>query len=177
MRLSDPRFDPAQLCEALDQVPAGSWSLPSDYATTRVHHGYRRCSLVNAGRWLPEADAFWFVLHALHPVRESWLSWIGPGGFIVPHRDAGPWLERWQVPIMAAGEWHGDVVSVPVDGRAFRVEHWLPHAVANDSDRPRVHMVVDRDVKLNLPALPFELFPVPDSMAGLVDRSLHGAYP
>lgn len=166
------KFDPARLTAALASVPAGAWSLPSTFTETRVHHGYRRIVLVDAGHLRPEAEPWRFVLDGLTPVHTAWLSWIAPGGFIVPHRDAGPWRERWQVPVQAAGSWHDDEVTVPVDGRAFRVEHWQRHAVTNRSDRPRIHLVLDRDVWLTEPAAPFQLFPVPDDMADLVSAAI-----
>jgi hypothetical protein len=165
------KFDPAQLHAALDSVPAGAWSLPSSFTETRVHHGYRRVVLVEAGRSRPDAEPWLFVLDQLAPVHAAWLSWIDPGGFIVPHRDAGPWRDRWQVPIQAAGAWHDRETSTPVDGRAFRVEHWQPHAVTNRTDHPRIHLVVDRDVVLDEPAAPFAVFPVPDHMADLVSAA------
>lgn len=165
-------FDPGHLRDALASVPAGAWSLPSTYASTRVHHGYRRVTLVDAGRRWAEAEPFDLVLQALAPVHGAWLSWIDPGGFIVPHRDAGPWRERWQVPIAAAGRFHHDTDTfAPADGVAFAVQHWRPHAVVNDTDRPRIHVVVDRDVWLPLDPLPFAVFPVPDHMTDLVARS------
>lgn len=165
------KLDPARLHAALASVPAGAWSLPSSYAETGVHHGYRRVVLVDAGHPRPEAAPWGFVLEALSPVYSAWLSSIAPGGFIVPHRDAGPWRERWQVPVQAAGNWHDDEVSTPVDGRAFRVEHWQRHAVTNRTDRARIHLVVDRDVWLDEPAAPFHLFEVPDDMADLVSAA------
>jgi hypothetical protein len=168
-----PEFDPARLIAALDCVPAGAWSLPSTFAETRVHHGYRRIVLVQVGHPLPAAAPFAFVLDELAPVHAAWLSWIGPGGFIVPHRDAGPWRERWQVPIRAAGAFHMGGDFEPVNGRAFPVSHWEPHAVTNRTDRPRLHLVVDRDVWLDYPAAPFETFEVPESMTDLVSAAQH----
>lgn len=165
------KFDPERLHAALDSVPAGAWSLPSTFAETRVHHGYRRVVLVSAGRPQPEAARWGFALDELAPVHEAWLSWIDPGGFILPHRDAGPWRQRWQVPIRAAGDWHDTETSTPRDGQAFLVTHWRQHAVTNRTDRPRVHLVVDRDAWLEEPPLPFEVFPVPDDMADLVSAA------
>jgi hypothetical protein len=133
-----------------------------------VHHGYRRIVLVEAGHLRPEAAPWRFVLDELAPAHTAWLSWIEPGGFIVPHRDAGPWRERWQVPIQAAGDFHAGETFTPADGGAFRVTHWREHAVTNRTGRPRIHLVVDRDVWLDEPALPFEVFAVPESMADLV---------
>ena len=164
-------FDPERLHAALAAVPAGAWSLPSTFAETRVHHGYRRVVLVEAGGLRAEAAPWRFVLDKLAPVHAAWLSWIAPGGFIVPHRDAGPWRERWQVPIQAAGDFHMAQDSTPRDGVAFTVRHWEPHAVTNRTGRPRIHLVVDRDVWLEEPVEPFVVFDVPDSMSDLVSAA------
>ena len=166
------QLDPERLHAALAAIPEDAWSLPSTYADTRVHHGYRRVVLVSAGQLWPYAPYFQFVLDHLAPIREAWLSRIEPGGFIAPHRDAGPWRERWQVPINAAGDWCAGETFTPADGVAFRVEHWAPHAVVNRTDRARIHLVVDRDIHIPRPAEPFELFPVPNEMTDLVRRSL-----
>lgn len=165
-----PTFNPGQLRDALAGLPEDAWSLPSTYQETGVHHGYRRVVLVSAGHFNPYADLFGFVWDALHPVRDVTLSRLDPGGFIVPHRDAGPWLERWQVPIVAAGQWHGGGATA-LPGVAFQVCHWEPHAVTNREHRARVHLVIDRDIAIKRDPLPFEKFPIPDDMADLVDRS------
>lgn len=170
-----PEFPLDQLREALAAVPVVAWSLPSSYLVTGVHHGYRRVTLVDAGRPWPIAELFDFVLEAFAPIHDAWLSWIDPGGFIVPHRDAGPWRERWQVSVIAAGEFHGAETFVPTGGHAFPVEHWNPHAVANTTEHPRVHLVLDRDVWLDRPVEPFTIYPVPAHMTGMVQRSLDGA--
>lgn len=158
----------ARLHGALTEV-VRDWSLPSTYAATGVHHGYRRIVLVNAGRWWPTAEPFRFALEQFEPIREAWLSELAPGGFIVPHRDAAPWYERWQVPIHAAGVFDD---SRPTDGVPFRVTHWQSHFVANDTDRPRVHLVIDRDIELDLPPASFQTFPIPDELAAMVSRAL-----
>lgn len=161
----------------LAAIPETSWSRPSSFVTTGVHHGYRRVELVTAGSQHPLAGTFHPVLERFAPVWAAWLSWIDPGGFILPHRDAGPHRERWQVPIYAAGRFHADEVLTPADGVAFPVQHWRRHSVVNDTDRPRIHLVVDRDVIAQPGRAPFEVFPVPDDMASLVGRSLDGTTP
>lgn len=166
--MSPDPFDPDALRAALAVVPESAWSLPSRYADTGVHHGNRRIVLVDNGRRLDAAEPWAFVLDRFAPVRTSWLSWLAPGGFIVPHRDAGPWCERWQVPIQAAGMFGGER---PVDGVPFRVEHWRPHAVWNDTDRPRIHLVLDRENLLELPASAFELFPVPAEYEHFIEEA------
>lgn len=165
------RFDPDRLVSSLNQVPQSAWSLASTYTQTHVHHGYRRVGLVSAGQMQPHAHHFDFVWAALNPIWDAWLSWIEPGGFIIPHRDAGPWRERWQVPISAAGQWCAQETFTPQSGEAFPVTHWEPHAVVNHTDSPRVHLVIDRDVWVNQNALPFKIFPIPADMADLIERS------
>lgn len=152
-------FDPARLREVLGRVDPSSWSLPSTYDGTGVHEGYRRVVLVDHGRRLAAADPWGFVLDEFAPVRDSWLSWIRPGGFIVSHRDAGPWHERWQVPICAAGTFtQAGVTFTPTAGVPFQVTHWEPHRVDNPDGPNRVHLVVDRQIVLDRPAEPFALF-------------------
>lgn len=117
------------------------------------------------------AQLFDFVWDKLNPVRDAWLSWINPGGFIIPHRDAGPWRERWQVPISAAGQWCAQDTFTPQSGEAFPVTHWELHAVVNRTNTPRIHLVIDRDIQVDQPPLPFETFPIPADMADLIERS------
>ena len=148
---SPPKFSPDALRHALALIPPSAWSLPSTFAVTAVHHGYRRVTLDHL------REPFAFVLAAFAPVHDAWLSWIDPGGFIVPHRDAAPWRERWQVPIATAGTFTQGGTFAPVDGVPFAVRHWEWHSVNNLSDRPRIHLVIDRDVLLDLPPLPFAL--------------------
>lgn len=162
-------FDPRRLSEALESIPATAWSLPSTFTATGVHHGYRRAVLVDAGRLLPEAEPFRFMLDAFEPVYEAWVSLIEPGGFIIPHCDRGPFRERWQVPVVTAGNGLSGDAGVP-----FRVAHWKPHAVWNTSDRARVHVVIDRAVWMNPKepyAASFETFDVPEEFRDLVARA------
>lgn len=167
------QFNAEQLTGALARIQSDAWSLPSAFADTHVHHGYRRVVLVSAGRLQPPyADLFGFVWDKLAPVWDAWLSWIDPGGFIVPHRDGGPWRERWQVPIDPSGQWHyAESSFTPRAGEAFTVRHWEPHAVVNCGDTPRIHLVVDRDIRLDRQPLPFRTFPVPEDMADLIERT------
>ncbi len=79
------------------------------------------------------------------PVHNAWWARIAPGGFIIPHIDAGPFLERWHFPVLIAGMfWEDGVHSQPTE--PFAVHHWKPHAVYNATDDPRVHLIVDREV-------------------------------
>lgn len=159
-------LDLGGLRAALDAVPPGSWSRPSTFRETGVHHGYRRAVLWSFGNPLPAAEPFAVVLEPLFPIRDAWLSWIDAGGFIVPHRDGAPWWERWQVPISTSGVLDGEQAT---DGVPFRVQHWREHSVWNPGPGPRVHVVVDRDVRLDIPPLPFETFPIPSEYADMVE--------
>ena len=145
------RFDPAEIQAALAQVPPAAWSLPSTFAQTQVHHGYRRVVLLDI------AEPFRFVLDRFQPIKDAWLSWIDPGGFIVAHRDAGPYYDRWQVPISTAGVTEQATAEEATNGVPFRVEHWRPHSVWNRTDRPRIHLVIDRAVIVNPARDPFRL--------------------
>lgn len=111
--------------------------------------------LVNGRRWLDEAEPFGDVLAWFHPIAEAWLSWIDPGGYIVAHRDGGPYRERWQVPLRTSGYWgRGTFHNV---GEPFKVVHWEPHSVTNNGNRPRVHLVIDRDLIVNPDPTPFTI--------------------
>lgn len=136
------------LHSALSLVPAGAWSQASSFAHTGVHHGYRRVVLVSDGH--QRNSYFADVLEQFDPVYEAWLSWIEPGGFIIRHRDGGPYRERWQVPIVA-GALEG---YEPEAGRPFMVWHWVAHAVP-PSGTHRIHLVIDRDVIANPDPAPF----------------------
>ena len=149
-------FDPVQLHEALDRIPSGSWSQPSTYEQTGVHDGYRIATLISGGRLLPVAEPFRFVLDRYEPVHWAFLSCIDPGGFIVTHRDGGPWRERWHVPIVTAGSFlQGDDILDLVDGVPFQVRHWERHSIDNPTGRTRIHLVIDRDITIDRPVEPF----------------------
>jgi hypothetical protein len=163
-----PTFDPARLRAALALLD--DWSLPSTFGQTSVHHGYRRAALVSSGFWEPAAEAFRFVFDVLAP-HDAWVSQIDAGGFIVPHTDASRWRVRWQVPIVPAGVTvvDGEPVDV-VAGRPFRVAQYLPHAVWNFTDRPRVHLLIDTAEFVERPPAPFTQFPIPSEY----EEAVHG---
>lgn len=142
--LAPPTYDPAALWTALSGIPEGAWSLPSTFAGTSVHEGYSRIQLITGGfAQSPYAELFEFVLRDFEPIDKVWLSCITPGGYIIPHADAGPWRERWHVPIQAAGLFNDER---PEDAVPFQVEHWKKHSVVNDTNHLRIHLVIDRDV-------------------------------
>lgn len=163
--VSTEAVDVDRLRAALEYAD-GQWSLPSKYAQNGVHHGRAVVALVShAYRKHDLARHFDFVLSRFAPVYDAYLSWLAPGGFIASHRDEGPYLERWQVPIHAAGRFDDDR---PVDGVPFRVYHWQRHAVWNTTDRPRIHLVIDRNIPVDVPSQPYERFPDPDEFRSLI---------
>ncbi len=131
---------PAQLLDATLTLGEFRWSNPSDIDTSGVHHGYRQISFTNTLYTLWEE-----VLAPWQPVKNAWLSRIDPGGYILLHRDASPWLERWQVPIEPAGTMMVEGEKINQTRGPFRVEQWKWHAVENFTSVPRIHLVLDRD--------------------------------
>jgi hypothetical protein len=94
-----------------------------------------------------------FVLDSFAPVWTAWVSRVEPGGLIHRHIDAGPYRERWQVPIQPAGLMNG---AEAVAGVPFNVKQWEPHSVQNATDRARIHLVIDRDVIVDSRQTPFQ---------------------
>lgn len=122
-----------------------------------MHVGYSSVPLVKGGRWKPEADRFreWLT----GDVRWAVVSRMNPGGYILPHRDKGPWRTRTQYPLHPAG-WYWDEaqgVVAMTEPREYLVRHDVAHAVWNDTDRDRIHLVIDRGDPAG--DGPFELHP------------------
>lgn len=155
-------YDVVRLRTALGEV--GDWSQASTFAGTRVHHGYRRAVVFDRR---PLATPFDWLLADFAPVRWAQVARLDPGGFILPHRDAGPYWERWHVPIVTAGVFLQVTPVTPVDGVPFLVTQWEPHSAWNPSDRPRVHLIIDRAVEA-APSASFEAFPAPPEFAYLI---------
>lgn len=149
-----PVFPADALHRALESVPDSAWGTRSTLEQSGTHDGYRIMSLVQPrGRQpLAAAAAFEFVLADFAPVYQAWLSWLEPDGYILSHVDAGPYRERWQVPIVPAGALSDRKAEA---GVAFPVRHWEPHSVGNATGRPRVHIVIDRDVIVDASPIPF----------------------
>ncbi len=132
-----------------------AWSKPSTYTTgTGVHHGYSTAP----------ADAS--TIHDLTGCScitlRGWYTKLDPGGFIVPHVDQGPWVERWHYPISGQGsvwqDWNDDgtnTLRLMVSGDelfgAYRMNHHKPHAVWNPYDEPRIVLIVEYDNPINQP--------------------------
>lgn len=127
------------------------WSAPT--GPDDANPNYRLVSLVTGGQFWEPAAPFMFVLDSFTPVWSAWVSRIEPGGVVHPHIDQGPYRERWQVPIQPAGLMND---AEAVAGVPFRVKQWEPHWVKNTSDRPRIHLVIDRNVIVDGRQTPFQ---------------------
>ncbi len=146
-----------------------AWSNPSIYSEgTGVHHGYSSApadvpnpSEITYYAGKDDSDAA--------PANKAWYAKLDPGGFIVPHVDQGPWVERWHYPISGKGyvwaEWdYHDPVTGQVLGHwrpspfttlryydPYRMNHHKPHAVYNPFDEPRIILIVEYDNPINQP--------------------------
>jgi len=134
------------------------WSQPSIYSEgTGVHHGY---STKKAEPPNP-SEITYYTGNAVHG-KNAWYAKLDPGGFIVPHVDQGPWMERWHYPISGTGyvwqRWIEDrfivedgltVVALP--SKPYRMVHYQPHAVWNPFDEPRVVLIVEYDNPIDQP--------------------------
>ena len=147
-----PTFDPTRLAQAFSQLPGNAWAMPVT-DDDEVNPGYQFAQLVVCRRDREAAKLFDFVLAEFRPIWMSWVARVAAGGFIGPHIDEGPYFERWHVPIIPAGTFDGRVVQA---GVAFPVQHWAPHRVDNPTDRDRIHIVIDRDVPVDVPPAPFQ---------------------
>jgi hypothetical protein len=111
------------------------WGEPTDFASHLASHR-RYTTQASPTLALPEIDG---------PYKAVFWAKLGAGGFIVPHIDAGPYYERWHIPVQPAGMfWELDTYFQPTE--PFQVRHWLPHAVWNPTDTDRIHLIVDRDI-------------------------------
>ena len=131
-----------------------AWSQPSTYSEgTGVHHGY---STAKATEWLTGVQ-----LDISKPLSNAWYAKLDPGGFIVPHIDQGPWVERWHYPESGMGYvrqgWddvgYGSRLTSPrLCGHVpYRMYHHQPHAVWNPHDEPRIVLIVEYDNPVDQP--------------------------
>jgi len=140
------------LSAALSKLPPAAWAQPVT-EHDEVNPGYHFASLVQGCRRKGAADLFEFVLAEFAPVWTAWIAKVPAHGFIGPHIDEGPYHERWHVPIVATGTFD----NLPCQaGVAFPVAHWEPHRVDNPTDIDRIHLVIDRDVWVEVPSAPFQ---------------------
>jgi hypothetical protein len=152
MREPGPTFNPEQLASAFAKLPLSAWAQPVT-VDDEVNPGYQFASLVQGTRSKDAARLFRFVLEKFDPIWTAWIAKVPAHGFIGPHIDEGPYHERWHVPIIPAGTFDGREVEA---GVSFPVKHWEPHQVDNPTGRDRVHLVIDRDVWMDVPPAPFQ---------------------
>lgn len=146
-------------------VAEAEWTKPTQYGKHRVAHGRSTARLPKVphdilSHYLPE------------PIHNGWFAKLDPGGFVAPHIDGGEYRERWHIPIYPAGFFWEDGTMWEITGQPFQVRHWLPHAVWNPTDRPRIHLMIERDVRPDdAPAEPgqLELTPMLPQIQSLID--------
>ena len=130
-----------------------AWSQPSIYTEgTGVHHGYSTAPADSVPSFLDISKAL---------IVKSWYAKLDPGGFIVPHVDKGPWVERWHYPISGQGYvWQeGEVGRSPKSSASYyprgqnpyAVLHHQVHAAWNPFDEPRVVLIVEYDNPVDQP--------------------------
>ncbi|GAA5784311.1 aspartyl/asparaginyl beta-hydroxylase domain-containing protein [Chitiniphilus shinanonensis] len=162
-----PRFDAAALGALLDCLPAEAWArhfntghyqgewrgvaliAPAEALTPLAPPG--RLDTVVATPWLARFPAWRAVLARIEaPIRSARLLALGAGARILEHRDPDLGAPDGDVRLHVPLRTHPQVEFV-LDGEAVPMaegECWMldlsrPHRVDNDSDRERVHLVVD----------------------------------
>ncbi len=150
-----------------------AWSKPSTYTTgTGVHHGYSTAPAPQEALPYPDRpyphDGSGQPGYRLIRVEKLWYAKLDPGGFIVPHVDQGPWVERWHYPINGRGsvwqEWNPDDddrdphfrfltmrISTVDSAAPYRMNHHKPHAVWNPHTEPRIILIVEYDNSVDQP--------------------------
>jgi len=130
-----------------------TWSKPSSYCEgTGVHHGYSTCPAE-----VPSPDEVtYYAGRGGADATQAWYAKLDTGGFIVPHVDQGPWVERWHYPISGAGyvwqDWYDSGVAVrALPSKPYRMRHYQPHAVWNPTDEPRIVLIVEYDNPVDQP--------------------------
>lgn len=121
--------------QVLEALVTANWTPPTVYATHKIGHGRSTATI--------DQDLLEGLLD--EPIHSGWWARLMPGGFVVPHRDVPPFRERWHFPIQPAGFfWESGMTFEPTE--PFMVHHWLPHAVWNPTDRPRIHLMIERAI-------------------------------
>lgn len=154
---------------------APAYSQPSVYGgpAGRVHHGYStaQTDLVNAGQEVG-------TLQGPRLVTNAWYAKLEPGGFIVPHIDQGPWLERWHYPQSGQGfvwqewavdHWRSGIAEVAVPENPYRMNHHRPHAVWNPHNEPRVVLIVEYDNPIDQPTTDLIIEPMIPQIQEMID--------
>jgi hypothetical protein len=118
------------------------WNKETDYRIHGVAHKRQVTAQVDSQSVI---EILGEPLQVIGAYKRLFWARLGPGGFIVPHIDAAPFHDRWHIPVEPAGWfWQDGEQFQPQHMVPFQVQHWLPHAVWNDTDRDRIHLIIDR---------------------------------
>ena len=133
--------DTREWCGKCDIAVTESYDIKWGNPVTFEQHGIAHLRTVSA----EDSSQVALQLGVDPPIQRCFWAKLEPGGFIAPHIDAGPYWDRWHVPVQPAGVfWQNGVEIHPEPFEPFRVKHWENHAVWNDTDVVRVHLIVDR---------------------------------
>ncbi len=146
------------------------WSKPSTYSEgTGVHHGYSTAKADARSEWSVD-------IAARGEVSSVWYAKLDPGGFIVPHVDQGPWVERWHYPISGQGyvwqewEFNSPTLVSPSQTIPYRMNHHKPHAVWNPYDEPRIILIVEYDNPVDQPTTDLILCDMVPEIQTMIDN-------
>lgn len=135
--------------DALDKTQHIPFRFVSDFADWRRSQNMRLW-----GEWRPllepamaQATKAYGYARGAYP--RIMLARMAPGGVIHPHRDANPsakWPHKIHIPLMTS-----DRVTFFVDGKGYHlpqgqaveVNNMAVHAVQNDSDADRIHLIFE----------------------------------
>ena len=78
-------------------------------------------------------------------------------------------MERWHYPIEPAGwVWQANLGFFEAPTEPFEMRHWEPHAVWNDDNTPRIHLIVEYDNPIDHPDADLTLYPMLPEMDEVV---------
>lgn len=147
------------------------YSQPSIYdgPAGRVHHGYSTAKATE-----PTDVSISAGPGGVRDISKAWYAKLESGGFIVPHIDQGPWLERWHYPISGDGYcWQeGEIDEAnfyPRGNMAYAIRHYELHAVWNPFDEPRVILIVEYDNPVDQPTTDLIIGPMITQIQEMID--------
>ena len=146
-----------------------AWSQPSTYTEgTGVHHGYATAK-ANGDTQVDIRP----VSGAVRAISNGWYAKLDPGGFIIPHVDQGPWVERWHYPISGKGRvWQESSAQSQLAIQyinPYRMNHHKPHAVWNPFDEPRIILIVEYDNPVDQPTTDLIICDMIPEVQGMID--------
>ncbi len=159
-----------------------AWSNPSVYSEgTGVHHGYSTAPAHIPAELVRLSDHLTGFEVSNSEMAKAWYAKLDPGGFIIPHIDQGPWVERWHYPIIGQGsvwqDWDNNgtvtlrhIVPIGELFGGYRMNHHQPHAVWNPHDEPRIVLIVEYDNPVDQPTTDLILCDMIPEVQAMIDN-------